>query len=88
MGIKETKEVLAAIKILSVTGVKTFGDGIQISDLRALSILAKEYKALEDAVKGIDQVDDEIKDIDIMESQELLAAVFDIVKSIKEAAKK
>jgi len=82
--IKETLEVLEAVKTIAVIGTKTFKDGVQISDLGALSELAANFSVFSEAVKGIDQVDDEFKDLSQEEILQLINKIFEIVKDVKE----
>ena len=83
VGIKETKEVISALKVLSETGVKAFADGVQITDLSHLSVLAAQFKTFQDAIEGIDKVDDEFKDLTLEEAKELVGEVFDLIEAIQ-----
>lgn len=83
-GINETKEVLQGIKIIAVAGADIFKDGkIGFDDLSKLSILASSFDDLKAAAQGIDQVDDELKDLSIDEIKELVSEVYGIVKAVK-----
>lgn len=83
MGIKETLEVLEALKTVSVLGVKTFKDGVQISDLKALVELSQNFGVFKAALNNIELVDDEVKDLDAQEASELLAKLFEILNAVK-----
>jgi len=82
-GIKETLEALEAVKKTAVLGTKTFKDGVQVSDLGALVEVAQGFKVYKDAFEGIDQVDDEFKDLDSAEATQLVAKVFEIIEAVK-----
>lgn len=84
--IKETLEVLEAVKKVAVLGTKTFKDGIQISDLGALAELAQNFGLFNEAIKGITEIDDEFKDLDQEEIAQLISKIFDIVSAVKEVA--
>ncbi len=84
MDIKETLEILEAVKKIAVLGTKTFADGVQISDLGALAELAKDFGTFSEAVKGFELLDDELKDLDQAEIMALTAKVFEIVNAVKE----
>jgi len=83
MDIKETLEVLEALKTVSVIGAKTFKDGVQISDLKALVELGQNFDVFKAALNNIDLVDDEIKDLDAQEASQLLTKLFDIISAVK-----
>ncbi len=83
--IKNLKELLAGLKLLAVEGKKIAKDGIGIEDIAAVVDLAKNFDVLAAAVKDINLVEDEIKDLDQAEILELVAELFALVKAVKEA---
>lgn len=86
MDIKETLEVLDGLKVLAVTGKEVLADGkINLADLGKLSQLASDFGTLKDAIEGINDVDDELKDLDSSEAQQIVAKVFEIVTVLKNA---
>jgi hypothetical protein len=84
--VTEIIEFLDGIKLLAVSGVKVFADGkVNPTDLAIIVDLAKQYDILAAAVKGLDKVPAEIKDIDNAEAIILVSKVFEIVTAIKNA---
>lgn len=88
LGIKESKELLAGIEVLAVGGLDIAVDGISWDDAAKAIALAKQSDVIVEAVKGLDLIDDEIKDLDQAELLELGVAAFATVKAIAAAAKK
>ena len=88
MEIKETKEVLIAVNALVLLVVKQLKDGFQIEDLAP--VLAKVFtdnKDLLDAIKGIDQVMLELKDLSFEEILELVKLQFSYIQQYLSALK-
>jgi len=86
VSIKETKEALAAVELLAVSGVKILADGkVNFADLPVLADMAKNLDTIIEGVKGADQIVAEAKDLDQAELIELGTIAFNIVKSIKAA---
>jgi hypothetical protein len=82
--VTEIVEFLDGLKLLSVSGVKVFADGkVNLTDLAIIVDLAKQYDILVSAVKGLDKVPAEIKDIDNAEAIILVSKVFEIIAAIK-----
>jgi hypothetical protein len=77
LGIKETREALAGVNEFAVALCHIFGDGFQWSDVGEIfeKIMNDEVlkNALVEAVKGIQSVPAEIKDIDLQEGLDLAA---------------
>ena len=73
-----------AIDLIAVKGCEAFKDGISISDLSILIDLAKEFETLKNAIVGIDNLDEELKDSDGAEISELFSIVMDMIKKVKE----
>lgn len=85
---KETLELIAAIQLAAVSGIEIAKGGITADDLPKALDLIKKFDVLVEGVKGIDLVDDEIKNIDQAHLIEAGVALFGLVKAIKEAASK
>ena len=86
VGIKETLELLEGLKVVGVTGAKVFEDKkINLEDLPKLVELGQNFSVLKDAVEGIKDVDDELKELDQQEIMQIVSKVFELVKAIKEA---
>jgi len=85
IGLKETLELLDGVKLLAVAGKKVGKDGIDLSDLQHLVGLAKDFAVLAAAVEGADGALAELKALDEAETIQLIAAVFGLVKAVKEA---
>jgi len=82
--VKETLELLDGLKVLAVTGGDIFADGkINLADLPKLKTLATNYGTLKEAVVGIQDVDDELKDLDSEEIAQIIAKVAEIVAAVK-----
>ena len=91
-GIKETKEVLMAAKVLSLLIIKKAKDGIQVSDgvdIAAALLLDAEIKnAVSAALDKINEVPAEMKELDILEGMDLAKFVLDSIPEYIEALKK
>lgn len=85
---KETLELLAAIELLAVSGIAIAKDGVDASDISKVLELIKKFDVLVEGVKGIDLIDNEVKDIDQMELIALGTALFGTFKAIKAAVNK
>lgn len=81
IGIKESKEVLDALEAIGVKSA-VLKDGFQLGDI---SVLTGIVAPLIEGIKGIELVDDEIKDLTSEELQELGSKALDIIKKIKDA---
>jgi len=75
LGIKETKEVLAASNILAILIIKKLNDGLQLQDgveiAQALFSDGEVKSAVQAAADKINAVPAELKDLDINEGLEL-----------------
>lgn len=87
VGIKESKELLAGIELLAVSGLEIAKDGLGADDLAKAIELIKKVDVILAAVKGIDGIDEEIKDLDQAELIELGTLCFALVKKIVAASK-
>lgn len=89
-GVKETKEALVGMLALAVVLTKHFKDGVQVGkDFAAIYaeiVSSPDLKEkLEVAYEGYNLIDDELKDVDLKESFELLsAATPEVLKLIEE----
>lgn len=88
LGIKESLELLAGVELVAVTGIEVAKDGLGMDDLAKAVELVKKSEVLVEAVKGLNLVDDEVKDLDQAELLQLGAASFAMVKKIAAASKK
>jgi len=87
--IKETKEVLAALNVLSEFIAKMFADGhVNSADFVHVLALLKDLDTFSDAFGNISEVDDELKDLDDAEVIELGLAAYSLVKKTVAAVKK
>ncbi len=81
--VKETKEALKAVVVLGQFVASRLKDGAQVEDLVALFTklaVDPEFKAvLDEGIKGLDKVPEEIKDISFAEVVELLALLPEIL---------
>ena len=85
MGIKESQELLIGIVLLVTSFKKISKDGVSLADMPEAIALVKKADVIIEAVKGIDLVVDEAKDLDQEELMALGLALFAMVKKIKEA---
>ena len=83
--IKNIIEVLEAIKVGAVPVKKALADGLDAADLGALLELVKNYQVFLDAVEGIADIGEEIKDIESAEAVIIASKVFEVIKAIKSA---
>jgi len=84
IGINELKEVIAAVKKLSVDIVHGMKDGISFDDI---SIITSNLDLIKNAIEGYDKLDDEVKDISLSELKELVILGVDLVSAIIDATK-
>lgn len=88
LGIKESLELIAGIELAAVSGIEIAKDGLGMDDIPKALELIKHSDVLIEAVKGIDQIDDEAKDLDDAELIQLGSKAYAMVKKIAAAAKK
>lgn len=85
-GVKEIKELIHGLEVVGVAVKKAMADGkISVADLPVLFGLFDQVGKLVEAVKGLDAVPAEVKDLDALEVQELLAEVLKVVGAIRAA---
>jgi hypothetical protein len=86
-GIKETLELLGGLQVVAVMADKILEDGkISVSDLQVLLGLLANVSVLNKAVKGVNQIPAEIKDLSAEESEQVIAKVLELAMAIKNAA--
>ncbi len=85
MDIKNSLEIVEAIKVLGVEGKKIAKDGVNLADLPEALELIKKIDVFIAAFKDAELVGAEVKDLDQAELIQLGAALYDVFKSIKEA---
>ena len=84
--LKETLELVKSIEILGKATKKILADGkVNFSDAPVALELIKEIEPIIEGFKGLNQLDDEVKDLDEQELVQLGLAVFNTYKSIKNA---
>ena len=82
--IKDTMEVLEGLKAIAEVGADIFEDGkISFSDLSKLNALVQSFDTLKNAIEGIKNIDDEMKDLDLNEITTIITKVYEIVKVFK-----
>jgi hypothetical protein len=90
--LKETKEVLRGVDVLATKIIARIADGVGVDDAIALATDGELRAAVTAAVNGIGLVDDELRDLTLDETAELIAAVtpvvLNIIKAIRTAAAK
>lgn len=92
MEIKETKELIKGILELVKVSAEVLKDGVQAQDIvdGYMKLVADPVKkaALEAAIKDIQAVPAEVKDINLVESVELLVLVAQELPALLDAFKK
>lgn len=87
LGIKESLELLAAIELGSVGIIDIAKDGIGADDIPKALDLVKKSDVFVEGVKGFNEIDDEVKDLDQAELIQLGSAAFVMIKKIIAATK-
>ena len=85
LGIQNIVEIMDALKVLGVSGVKIAKGGIGLDDIPKVIELAKQYEVIEAAIKDAEIAVDEAKDLDQGEAAMLVGKVFELVSAIKTA---
>ena len=83
--IKETTELIKAVGLVTAKALAISKDGLELSDVPKILELFKEYSVIEEGVKGLALVDDELKDLDADESARLAVELFTQYKLCKRA---
>lgn len=84
--VKETKELMEGVQLIAITAVKIADNGFDIKeDFKHVIDLAKNANVLVEAVKGMGDIDEEVKDLDQQELAELGLLVFNMYKNVKAA---
>ena len=83
LGIKESLEVLAMLKVVGVAAAKVGSDhDVNMADIKHLVELAKKFSVIHKGVEDIDKVMVELKDLDKGETMELGSASYDLIKEV------
>lgn len=85
IGITNVMEILSAIELLSVSGVKIAKDGIGLDDLSELINVLKNYNMLKAAVEGAKESFKELSNLDQAEALQIVGKVYAIINGIKNA---
>lgn len=89
VGIKETLEFVAGLKIAVPAGVEILADGkLSSKDIKPVVEAVKHYDIVVEAVKGADLIVPEVKDLDTLELAQIGAAVLDVFKEAQAAYKR
>lgn len=84
LGLQQVIELMKGLKLVAVVAKQVAADGkVGIDDLQSLVTLAKSFDVILAAVKGVDQVVPELKDLDEAEVMQLIGEIFIIVKELK-----
>jgi hypothetical protein len=87
VGVKELKEAILGLVVLGKAVAVLAKDGVDLSDAVALGQKFAADPAFKDkvleAVKGIDQVPAEVKDLTLAEGLELAALIPQIIDALK-----
>lgn len=88
IGIKETKELLDVVGKLALKIIEISGDGFQVKDAYDIAMFVlrdPSFKGLVwEAVKGVNKIPSEIKDLDAVEAGDLVAeTVGCIIEALK-----
>jgi hypothetical protein len=85
-GVKELLELVAGLKEVALIGKAALKDGkIDLNDLSLLSQLLVKQQVLVAAFEGLGQVADEAKDLSLDEAMNLIKALLDAAKEVKDA---
>ncbi len=85
-GVKETLEFVEGLKIVVPAGVEVLADGkLSSKDIKPVVEVVKQYQVIVDAVKGVDLVIPEVKDLDTIELAQIGAAVLEVFKASQAA---
>ena len=85
MDVKNTLEVLEALKVAAVAVKEISKDGIKIDDLPKALELLKNFKVFTVAVEGVGEFGSEFKDIDSAEAVVIVSKLMEALKAVKEA---
>lgn len=87
-GTKEIEEVIKALEVVAEFAAKLFADGkVDGSDFLHVIALLKEADTFMDAVDGISETGEELKDLDETELIQLGLAGYKLVKKVVAAVK-
>ncbi len=85
MDIKNTLEIIEAVKIAGVAVKEIAKDGVGVDDLPKALELLKKYELILAAVNDVELVVDEAKDIDSDEAVLIVTSLMSAIKAIKES---
>lgn len=85
MDVKNTLEVIEAVKIVVVAVKEIAKDGVGVDDLPKALELLKKYELILAAVNDVKLVVDEAKDIDSAEAVLIVTSLMSAIKAIKES---
>lgn len=85
--IKESLELIKAVEIIGIAGKKSFPEGkfTAASALSASLELIKEIEPVIEGFKGLNKIDEEVKELEQDELIQLGLALFNAYKSVKNA---
>ena len=83
MDVKNILEVIAALKLLAISGKEIAKDGVNIDDLPKALELLKKYELIMGAIDDVELVVDEAKDMDTTEAVLVVTALMNAIKEIK-----
>ena len=85
-GVKEILELIAGLKEVAKLGKLALKDGkINLEDLALLSQLLVKQQVLVAALDGLGELGAEVKDLSLDEAVQLIQALVDAAKEVKEA---
>jgi len=84
-GVKELREALKAIRIVSITGAAIIEEGLELEDIQDVIKAAKEMDAIKAGLDGKEEILGEIKDLDGAEMGLVISDVIQIIKDVKAA---
>lgn len=82
-GVKEIVELLDGLTLVSETLASAAKDGFHLNDIIKIVDLAKNHKVLVEAIKGLDQVVVEAKDLKVDEISLIAGKVLELVQKVK-----
>jgi hypothetical protein len=83
-GVKELKEFVEALGFIGGNVHEASKDGVDMSDIKSLIDLGKEYEMIGEGFKGFDKMGAELKDISQAELVELFSAMMEAFNKGKE----
>jgi hypothetical protein len=91
-GIKELSEALCGVMEISICLMENFKDGVQASDFVSIMSKLQSDKAFQEklvsAYQGVGEIPGEVKDLDLVESSQLIMTMLPYIPKMIEAFKK